>query len=196
MMPSNQPNKEVCREMQSLLSEYQDNTLSARQVWEMEKHLATCADCTEFSHAMQQTVSLLRSAERYDTGSDFMASLHARLDGLEPEPMRRAAPLTALRGWLADMRDSLYARRVPALSLGMASLAMALILLVSHQAVPVVPQDANLNSAAIRSAQTPQDQDALSRHVAVTASNPFDDPVAAKLEAEASNDANNKPEVN
>lgn len=192
MTPSNQKTNIVCRETQTQLSDYLDNSLSAREVWEVEKHLAACADCTEFSQSLQQTVNLLHSAESLDTSGDFMARLHARLDGLEPEPMRRPAPLSALRDWLAGVRDSLYVRRVPALSLGMASLAMALILMVSHQTLPVDPLESG-SVAAARNLQLGQDQDALSKHVAVTASNPFDDPVAAKLEAEASND---KPSVN
>ena len=195
MMPSNLTKDPVCRETQTLLSEYIDNTLSARQAWEVEKHLAACTDCQEFSHSLQRTVSLLQSSERQDTGDDFMARLHARLDGLEPEA-QRAAPLTALRDWLAGVRDGLYVRRVPALSLGMASLAMALLLLVNHPTPPMVAPGESVVSRANAAAAGSQDHDALSRHVAVTASNPFDDPVAAKLEAEAANDTNGRSAVN
>src|SRR5579871_6843075 len=122
MKSSNQTNDKVCQETQSLLSDYIDNTLSARQVWAVEKHLTLCADCAAVMHQMQTTVELLRSADRFDTGDDFMARLHARLDGLEPEPMRKPSPIMALRDWLAGARAGLQARRIPALSLGMASL--------------------------------------------------------------------------
>jgi len=185
MMPSNATIDPVCRETQSLLSDYLDNTLSARSVWEVEKHLATCAECTEYAQTLQQTVDLLHNAERFDTSDDFMSKLHARLDGLEPEPMRRTNPFAGLRDWLAGVRDGLYARRVPALSLGMATLAMALILIVNRPMTPGPEQDTSQPSSIVVS----QDSgDTLSRHVAMTASNPFDDPVAAKLEAEAPNE--------
>src|SRR5579871_131359 len=93
-------NQKVCREVQELLSDYLDNTLAARQVWEVEKHLAACADCARASRELQATIQVLHAAEQYDTGDAFMAKLHARLDGLDPEPTSHRPTLTVLRDWL------------------------------------------------------------------------------------------------
>ena len=103
----------VCRDTQGLLSEYIDNTLSARQVWEVEKHLAVCKECGQASRQMQETVSLLRGAARFDTGDDFMARLHARLDDVSPEPARRQSVAERTREALSRVRDGFSARRIP-----------------------------------------------------------------------------------
>jgi anti-sigma factor RsiW len=170
-MLSSENNLEAgCRNVQELLSDYLENTLAARQALEVEKHLAGCAECASLAREMRATIHLLRNAETYDTGDDFMARLHARLDGLEPEPARRRTALVALRDWLEGFRQNLNARRVPALSVGLAMAALVAIVIVqrpmpatenppTHPAIPAAP---------------------LQHNVALTASNPFDDPYAAK----------------
>src|SRR5689334_10342091 len=89
----NTNNPQECAQVQALLSDYLENTLSARQTLEVESHLTACADCTEASRQMQATVALLRAAPRHDTADDFMARLHARLDTLEPQPVRNSSSL-------------------------------------------------------------------------------------------------------
>lgn len=169
----------ACKEMQLLLSDYLENSLSARRMWEVEKHLATCASCAAQAHQMQQTVQLLRTAEVFDTGPDFMAKLHARLDGLEPEPIRRT-PWTALRDWAADVRERVRIRPVQALSFGMASLALVMVLVVGIH--PDHTQGTNVPTSP--PAPLAISQAARVGNVAVTASDPFDDPAAAKLESD------------
>ena len=125
------------------------------------------------AYRTRQTVQVLRSADTLDTGDQFMAQLHARLDDLGPVPARRT-PVTVVREWFYDIRRQCNARPIPTLSVGMASFIVAALLFSGRPgAVPAI----NTGAAEVVS------QEALDRHVAVTASDPFDDPVAAKLEA-------------
>jgi anti-sigma factor RsiW len=174
----------VCRDVRTLLSDYVDNTLSARQVWEVEKHLADCADCAETARQMQATVRLLRTAERLDTADDFMAKLHARLDGLEPEPAPSRFGLGALRDGLRGLREAMQRYRVPAFGLGISAAALATVLVFSRSGVTTTDTAPSPPPVAPRNAgQALNAGDPLKRNVALVASNPFDDPVAANLEA-------------
>src|SRR5689334_22629617 len=114
MKPLYTEEDQTCRKVLQMLSDYVDSTLSAHGVWEVEKHLAECGDCAAHARQLQATVLLLHTAERHDTGNDFMARLHARLDGLEPERPRRNPLRDALQDWLAGMREPLRLKRVPA----------------------------------------------------------------------------------
>src|SRR5579871_2609263 len=106
MMSSNYKENSECRHVRELLSDYLDNTLAARRVLEVERHLADCPDCAALVREMEATVHLLRTAETYDTSDDFMVKLHARLDGLAPEPTQSRSVLTAARDWLAGVREN------------------------------------------------------------------------------------------
>ncbi len=181
-----QTDDKACRSLEPLLSGYTDNLLSAREVWEVEKHLALCADCSRLAQEMQATVRMLHSAERYDTADGFMAKLHARLDMAEPEPARGAALRSAVQDWLGSLRTSLRSWHAPALTIGLAAAALILFVRITPPAVSVVPPGPSVERAVD-----------LSRQVAFTASNPFDDPVAAKAEVDSSvgtaNDGHSDP---
>ncbi len=175
MQPNYVSNNPECGRMQILLSDYIDNTLSGRQVWEVERHLAECRVCADQAHEMQATVQLLQAAPRYDTGDDFMAKLHARLDTVEPEQAR--SPLAGLRDWLGSLPSALNSRRAPALALGMAMAVLALLTFLPRPTPtnPVLPGPGTPPPAL--SVVT------LQRNVALAALNPLDDPAAANLEA-------------
>lgn len=168
----------VCRSVEPLLSDYMENALSAREIWEVEKHLTSCTACTQLSQQMQATVQVLRTADRYDTADDFMAKLHARLDTVEPEPARKPSLQNLAQNWLGALQAGLRAWHVPALTAGFA--AAALVLLVQSK-LPVVPA----TSASLPVVEHVRED--LSRQVAFVASNPFDDPVAAKVEVDGAN---------
>lgn len=167
----------VCRSIEPLLADYQENALSARQVWEVEKHLTSCADCTDLWQQMQATVQVLRSAEHYDTGDDFMARLHARLDEVEPEPARPRSLREVAQDWLVSLRMGARAWQVPALTAGFAAVAAVMVV---HGNMPTAPVKAITPAIAERVGNA----QVLSRQVAFVASNPFDDPVAAKAEVD------------
>ncbi|HZO91848.1 MAG TPA: zf-HC2 domain-containing protein [Chthonomonadaceae bacterium] len=166
-----------CEQTQALLTDYLGNTLSARQAWQVEKHLAACAECARISREMQATVHLLRTAPRYDTSADFMAKLHARLDAVEPEAPRARPLLTAAQDGLMRVLEALRRRPAPALGMGMAVTALIALLLVSRPASDNNPGTAPPPPAPIV-------EQPLRRNVALAASNPLDDPAAANLEAQ------------
>jgi len=189
-----------CRSVEPLLADYLENALSAREIWEVEKHLTACPACTQLSQQMQATVQILRTADRYDTGDDFMAKLHARLD--EVEPMRDTAQNSLgtrqgmgvfgvqgrslrerVQNGMDNLRSGMRSWHLPALATG---LAAATLLLVVHGNTPVTPSKVVPPTIIAR---TPPSED-LSRQVALVASNPFDDPVAAKAEVDGANGEN------
>ncbi len=185
MTTNHNENLSECARTQADLAGFMENTLSARQMWDVEKHLARCVDCARLSHEMQATVALLKSVERRDTSDDFMARLHARIDTLEPETVRAPSVGTLLRDWLAGMSHTLRAVRVPALSLGVAATAVIVLLVIPHSAPQKIDTPANitLSNSVTQIAAEP-----LRRNAALAANNPFDDPVAAALESHS--DAN------
>ncbi len=191
MTQTNYPESGLCQNVRSLLSEYQENALSARQTWEVEKHLATCPDCATESRQLQATVQLLREAPRRDTGDDFMARLHARLDEAAETSAPRPTWRQAAQDWLAGTRALLTPRRMaPALGLSLAAATLTGIVVFNRPAattslsLPVGASSA-AHSAAVAASEP------LEKNVALAASNPFDDPVAAHLEAHSALNAMN-----
>lgn len=175
-------NPAECQRVEAQLTDYLDNTLTARQMLDVEKHLGACAECATLCRETQATVRLLRSAEVYDTSHDFMAKLHARLDGLEPEPQRTGGLSLALRDWFVNVRRALRVHRVPALSLGVASVAV-FVLIGASVFYPSTPEHLVEAAGAPASEVRAVTAQSLKTNVALAASNPFDDPVAANLEA-------------
>ncbi|HEV2471777.1 MAG TPA: zf-HC2 domain-containing protein, partial [Chthonomonadales bacterium] len=151
-----------------------DNALSARDALEMEGHLAGCTACAEQYRQMEATVSLLHSAEQSDTSDGFMARLHARLDEIEISAAPAASWKERLSAWISAMRQPLIVRRAPALGLGVAMAGLLAFVLFSG------PSNTSEPAAKLL---PPPPVESMGRHVALTASNPFDDPVAAKLDA-------------
>ena len=175
MRPLDNQDNRNCGKVQALLSEYVDNALSAREVWEVEKHLAACPECAAQAREMQAAVHLLRSVERRDTSADFMARLHARLDSLGPQQTRSPSLRDTVQGWLAGLRDPLRLNRLPALGLSLAMAAAVLFFALNRPVTTVTPSGTPVQPISV---------EPLRRHVALSASNPFDDPVAATLEAQ------------
>lgn len=202
MKPSgnNQPEilSPTCRLTQSCLAEYVDNTLSAHQVWEVEKHLTLCIECSEVARQMEATVQLLHDAVRFDTGDDFMAKLHARLDGLEPDAM--LSPKRSLVTWAQDLfervRIDLASRRIPVLNLGVATAGMGAMLVLALVWRPtsdissITPEE---TSHVITTRTIHED---LQRNLALTASDPLGDVAAENLritDSNATNSTNGAP---
>ena len=178
-----------CQKTQNLLSDYMENTLSGREAWSVEKHLTLCQPCATSLRELQATVSLLQAAPRLDTSHDFMARLHAQLDNVEPEAQ---SPLARFAGWrdrMADFGVALRNPRVPAIGFSLSAVALIAALAVNQFA----PGNSPVNNAPV-SVQSPAAKAAsaqtLNHNVALSASNPFDDPAAANLEAQSQPDAN------
>jgi anti-sigma factor RsiW len=175
MTPQNNNIDKRCAAMQAQLTDYMDNRLSARDMWAVEKHLAECDDCSRLTHEITATVQLMQSLERRDTGDDFMAKLHARLDTVEPERARGRSVSVAIRDWLEGIKNSLHGYRAPALglSVGMVALLALFLFPVTQQEPSNIPPQP---PAPIVAPET------VGRNVALSASNPFDDPAAANLQ--------------
>jgi len=171
----------ACQAMERLLSDYADGTLSARETWEVEKHLAACQECTAAARQMQTTIDLLRTSDRFDTGDDFMAKLHTRLDGLDSQSPHSRSPLNGLRDWLAGVGVILRTRRTPALSLGVA-LAGVAALAVLAQPLWMHPGEVPALDSVRPNFQV---QQTLERQVAASASDPLGDAAAERLTAHA-----------
>jgi hypothetical protein len=164
-----------CDAISALLSEYADNTLSGRQVWAVESHLVGCRVCTEDCENLKKTVTLIREAPRFDTSNDFMARIHARLDSLEPEAFVKPSPLQTLWEGLVALRAS---RRVPVVGLGVAMVALFSFALLRPAHAPKPAQIVAAEARALVS-------EPLRQSVALATRDPFEDPAAANLEANA-----------
>ena len=178
-------NNRTCNAVQKLLGSYVDNTLSGRDVWEVERHLAACSECASVLELTRRTISALHSAQQLDTSNDFMANLHGRLDSLGEVGGKRS-PGTFIQDMLEAMRGPLVVNPLRTFSVSAAAIGAAVLLFTLPGALRTSTPAVSVGEAI--------SQENLDRHVAVTASNPFDDPVAAKLEAESTvPDAANKP---
>ena len=161
-------NEQACDAYEPLLAEYHESALSARQVWDVEKHLTSCPSCAEKSRQMAATIDLLRSAPRHDTADDFMAKFHARLDTVEQEARRSKPVWNSLGEFASNFKLSLIRFRVPALSMGLAASLLALAIVTTHR-------------NEVQKAPTPGITVASVQKSSIS-DNPFVDPVAESLE--------------
>lgn len=174
----------MCQSMQQSLSEYMDNTLSAHRVWEVEKHLAACKECSAASRQIQATIHLLHSVDHFDTGDDFMAKLHARLDGLDPKPARQRGMIDWAHGVFENLRSGITQQRLPALNFGMAAAGVVALLLFA-QVTPLSSKggmDSGIMKTPSISDAIHDNNDNLQRNVALTANDPLGDVAAENLE--------------
>src|SRR3954469_19641366 len=116
MIPFNNNRGAECKSFKALLSEYVNNTLSAPEAWEVEKHLTGCDACATDVQMIRATVDLLHVAPRHDTTDTFMASRHARLDTVDPNIVGEGSLWHRLRAWFSSVNGSLGGSRAPALS--------------------------------------------------------------------------------
>ncbi len=170
----NKGSQSQCEVVLSLLSQHTDNTLSARQTWSVERHLAGCQACSSAAKEIQATVQLLRAAPRFDTSDSFMASLHTRLDTLPPTVSPAFSLRHRLRAWLSSLGDFGHGGRLPALSLGLGMAALAIFFFVNKPEAP-----APIARPIVQTADT------VHVSVAADSSNPFSDPAADNLDLRA-----------
>ena len=160
-----------CADVRAALSEYTDNTLSAQRTWRVEKHLTGCAACALEARRIQATVQLLRDTPRLDTSDTFMASLHARLDTVDPTIVGERSWQHRLSAWFSGSNNSFEGNRAPLLSLGFAAGMLALLMVVNRPVEPV-----------IATSPTSATSDSVHVTLATSANSPFSDPAADNLE--------------
>jgi anti-sigma factor RsiW len=163
-----------CKQAQRLLSEYIDNTLSARDTWEVDRHLAACHECARLLNEMRRAVDALAAAPRFEVSTDFMERLQSRIENLRPEPARKA--------WLASLREMFRPRALPAWGAAAAFLVAAVLLLPRSQ-------HGTTNDRFPLPLTAPFVQTANNQNVALAASDPFGDMAAANLAASSAPDA-------
>ncbi len=189
-MISNSENLErECQATRALLSEYIENALSARQVWDVEKHLAICRECTQYGETLKATVALLQSAPRFDTSDDFMARLHARMDSLEPQALRRPTFVESLRDQGKAVWQSLRIHRVPAFGVSLVALVLVAGVASRRPNTPVYTASPQSEAQALLT-------EPLRQSVALAAHDPLEDPAAANLEAHTALSENGSPSDN
>ncbi|MDE2125122.1 MAG: zf-HC2 domain-containing protein [Armatimonadetes bacterium] len=157
-----------CDAISALLPGLAGDQLSTREAWRVERHLPNCTECAALARQYYLLADALRSAPGHDTGLNFMARLHERLDVLEPvRAHHRVGDM--VRGWLGGLLPATAQVRRPVIGLGVAAaLTGAAVLMMWPAGAPQL---------------TAISQTSLARNTAITASNPFDDPVAAQLQA-------------
>jgi anti-sigma factor RsiW len=157
-----------CQTIQPLLSEYIDNALSARDTWEVDKHLAECNACALALNEMRATVRLLGETPRFEVSDDFMEKLQARIAAVEPEPPRAH--------WLSNLRELFRQRALPVWGAAAGACALAAIVFITQ-----VPGDQGGIQPPVVPASSPIVQTARNQSVALAAANPLGDPAAAAL---------------
>lgn len=157
-----------CNTVQPMLSEYIDNVLSARDTWEVDKHLADCNACGRALNEMRQTVRLIGETPRLEIGAEFMENLHTRISALAPDRPRTA--------WMASLRAIFRPRAFPAWGATLGTCALALFMIVHR-----VPTETGLVPPIATLTAPPLMQTARNQSVALAAANPFGDPAAAAL---------------
>src|SRR5947207_456931 len=101
-----------CRTAQPLLSEYIDNALSARQTWDLDRHLGLCHECTRLLNELRRTTELTANAPLFEVSADFMARLQSKLANVEPKTSA---------GWIQTVRSLFRPRILPAWGVAVAT---------------------------------------------------------------------------
>ena len=164
-----------CNKMQPLLSEYVDNSLSARETWEVDRHVTQCYECARVLNELRRTVELVGSADRYEVSPEFVDRLETRISGIEPNAPRGA--------WLGGLGRIFRHRALPAWGLAVASCALAILVFIPH------PEPGGSQPPVVRPAsESGHVAVAANQNVALAASDPFADIATANLTAHASAD--------
>ena len=98
----------ACRQVVTLLTDYLEGALDARQQRRLERHLAACPHCTEFLRQLRATIDLVL------TGLGF---------GLVIPPLSAAAIGSVDRESMGTAAGLLNALRMVGITLGIAALA-------------------------------------------------------------------------
>lgn len=178
-----------CLAVREMLDSYVEETLPARSVWQVDRHLAVCSACVAQLREIRRLLDVLHTVPLLDTSDRFMASLHAKLDDIESAHSRNVSLSERLRRWWESGRGAVPAYRRATLAAGLASGILALILGLQAVQRSAVPSASDPVSAA------PVISDGGQVSVAAAANNPFGDPAADNLEMRSAGQAGGKPSV-
>ncbi len=162
-----------CDKIQPMLSAFIDNALSARDTWEVDRHLAECHECQRNLNEMKCTIKLLHDIPSFEVSADFDAKLQEKLSELQPKPDRFM--------WIKGLSRMFRPRLLPAW--GAASiLGILLVMMVFFNQKPI--RTVNLNT--FPSTEANFVQQAKVQNMAFSAVNPLEDVSIANLSAHPS----------
>jgi hypothetical protein len=161
-----------CKKAESLVTEFIDNTLSARETWELDKHFAECNACTRLLNETRRTVALMAESPRFEVSDDFMANIQTRIAQVEQQPPKRA--------WGANLQELFRPRMRPLWgAVGAACLLTAVVVMQR------MPDATGPGAAAAIPTAARLVQSARTQSIALSASDPFGDTAAATMAASA-----------
>jgi anti-sigma factor RsiW len=163
-----------CDMAEPLLPQFVAGDLSARQTWQLEKHLTSCSDCSLKVEQLRLTIGLLQNCTKLDTSDDFMAKLHARIDAVDAssQDFKASEQRTSFRD---IFRRIASVRRVPGLPIGVA-LGVAAVLMISL--IPGIRPSQSATSAYQPDAHI---STVVEAQLAQTAADPLGDAAADQL---------------
>jgi len=164
-----------CERVQSLLSERQDGILSARRAFDVERHLASCRECTQVCRDLATVVELMHAASRRQPNNDFTLRLDERLQAIGD--IRPPSFAVRISGWLHASMLSLRVHRFQ--TVGAAACALMLVALGAvryNSALEMQTEPIMVEARAEISVP-------LAQHAAVAADDPFADSVADTLKS-------------
>lgn len=170
-----------CKKITPLLSVFIDDRLSARDTFEVDRHLNECRECAKTYDLMKRTVEIVSSAPRFDAPDDFAVRLQARLETIQPAPARNV--------WLQELGDLFRPRLLPAWGAAVGACALTLVMIYTFQ--PPV------KTAFVKSpsgTDTVVVQQARVQNVALAASSPLEDVSVANLAAHSAADTEGEPD--
>lgn len=162
-----------CDKIEPMLSEFIDNALSARDTWEVDRHLAECHECQLTLNEMKRTIELLHDVPAFAVSDAFESKLHARLSNLQPKQDHLL--------WMKGLSRMFRPRLLPAW--GAASVVgVVLMMMVLFNQKPI----RTINGNTFSSTEANIVQQAKVQNMAFTAANPLEDISIANLSAHPS----------
>ncbi len=159
-----------CNRIQPLLSEFIDGRLSARETWEIDRHIAICNVCANFHTELKMTVIAVQCAEIYSVSDNFAAILQSRLATVNPKCSRSF--------WLSNLLEMMrpFLRPSPQMGYGVCALAILVLLPLQFRSEQISPLVATQHDTVFVHASR-------THAIAITATDPFGDTAATSMAA-------------
>ncbi len=164
-----------CNEIRPKLSEFVDGRASARETWEIDRHIASCNSCANFHTELKMTVGVLQSCETFQVSEDFSALLQAKLIA--------ASPKLPMSLWYENLTAILRGALRPSPTWGYGVCALAILVLL-----PMQFRTEQISSLAATRGDSLFVHASRTHAIAMTASDPFGDTAAASMAASNQNE--------
>ena len=174
----------TCEKVKSLASEFSDETLDVAATWQVQTHLAECAECAILAREMRSLRHMLQELPTRQPSAQFEANLAQRL-ALTRRPQKRSAWRDR---FTATFQSPILSLR-PALALGFALSAVAAIVWMPQRltAPPAAPTAHVMDRAFVA--------DCVAQHRREAATEPLADLAAQNLAGHLDNSPAPTPAV-